>query len=74
MISSRMEKALALVGSESVKNRGNGRYEVYSWDNLPAKYQVRSNYCNCPDYAYRGTEPCAHLLAVSMVKGVMYIS
>lgn len=74
MLSRRMQKAIDLVGSDSVRDRGNGRYEVFSWDHLPTKYQVRANYCNCPDYAYRGTEPCAHLIAVGMVRGITSIT
>jgi predicted nucleic acid-binding Zn finger protein len=74
MLDPRVRKALALVGSESVKDYGNGRYGVISWETPSNVYQVRANYCNCPDYAYRGTEPCAHLLAVGMFSGIKSIT
>jgi predicted nucleic acid-binding Zn finger protein len=74
MLDPRVRKALALVGSESVKDHGNGRYSVISWAHPPLEYQVRENYCNCPDYAYRGTEPCVHLLAVGMFSGIKSVT
>jgi predicted nucleic acid-binding Zn finger protein len=74
MLSPRVQKALWLIGSASVQERGDGRYEVISWNSPPTRYQVRENYCNCPDFAYRGAEPCAHLLAVRMISGIRSIT
>lgn len=69
-LTARMQKALALLGSDSVAERGNGRFMVTSWATPTVRYEVRAGYCNCPDFAYRGIEPCAHLLAVGMYQGI----
>lgn len=74
MLSKRASKAIALVGSDSVKHRGNDRYSVLSWDTPSRSYEVRPGYCNCPDFAYRGYEPCAHLLAVGMYQGITAVT
>src|SRR3954447_3680374 len=62
----RMERARGLVAVGAAEALGNGRYKVRAgaggWGG------GRRGYCNCPDFAWRGTVPCKHILAVELAR------
>jgi hypothetical protein len=65
----RAARAAALVEAGAVQALGNGRYKVRSGGG--GWWAVRPGYCNCPDFAWRGTVPCKHLIAVEMARPLL---
>lgn len=65
----RAERAAGLVRAGAVEAMGSGRYRVRSGGG--GWWAVRADYCNCPDFAWRGYVPCKHLIAVELVRSFL---